>query len=68
LPVPAEAGLTLQAISWSARAEQRIAVIDGRVLHQGDSIAGYLVETIEPDTVTLSQTGRVYRLAFRPGA
>ena len=66
LPLPTSAGLGLQAISWSEQTDRRIVVINNRVLHLGQVIDGYAVETIDPDSVTLSRAGRAYVLAFRP--
>ena len=65
-PLPTEAQLHLQAVSWSQTVPKRIAVINNRVLHAGEPIAGYTVGRIDPDAVILSRAGADYRLTFRP--
>ena len=66
IPLPAEAGLSLQAVSWSENAHRRIAVINSRILHDGETIAGYTVSRIDPESVNLVRRGATYRIIFRP--
>jgi hypothetical protein len=63
-PPPAAAGLTLQAISWAARPERRIAVVSGQILHVGDDIDGFVVREIVPDAVIVCRAGPCFRLVF----
>ena len=56
--------IQLQAISWAQSAEKRIAVINNRVLHEGDSVEGYTVVKIRPDDVVLRRDGRMWRAKF----
>ena len=65
-PLPAEVGLTLQAVTWSAQAGKRLAVVGGHILRAGDEIDGYRIQEITPDAAILCRSGRCYRLAFRP--
>lgn len=65
--LPTEIGLSLQAVSWATRARDRIAVVNGQVLRQGDDIEGYTVRDIDADAVVLCRSGECYRLAFAFG-
>jgi type II secretory pathway component PulC len=68
LPIlPTEIGLSLQAVSWATRARDRIAVVNGQVLRQGDDIEGYTVRDIDSDAVVLCRSGECHRLAFAFG-
>ncbi len=55
----------LQAIAWSAKAHQRMAVINGRILREGESLDGFLVAHIHEDEVILSDGGTSWRIEFR---
>lgn len=57
--------LKVQAISWDQRHANRIAVIDNRVLREGDFVQGYRLVSIEKDSVILHYSGNDYRLGFR---
>jgi hypothetical protein len=63
--LPAQAGLDLQAISWDENPESRIAVINGRVLREGERIEGYLLSEINADDVVFEHTGQIWKLEFR---
>ncbi len=54
----------LQAIAWSAKAHQRMAVINGRILREGESIDGFLVAHIREEEVILSDGGTSWRIEF----
>ena len=56
--------LKIQAISWTKKPADRIAVIDNRVLAEGDSVQGYRLVTIEKDSVILHDSNNDYRLKF----
>jgi hypothetical protein len=59
------AGVSLQAISWSPDPGRRLAVINGRLCREGESIEGFVLVRISPDDVLLSD-GRVSaRLVFK---
>jgi hypothetical protein len=57
-------GLTLQAISWSRQASERIAVINGQIIREGNAIEGFTIVRIEPDRVFVSKGGGTLALAF----
>jgi MSHA biogenesis protein MshK len=69
-----EAGLQLQSILVSKRAGgRRIAVIDGKMVHEGQRIGSALVETIRPTEVVVRrgaarQTLKLFRPAERVAA
>ncbi len=56
--------LKIQAISWTEEPASRIAVIDNRVLTEGDSVQGYRLVIIEKDSVILHYSDNDYRLKF----
>ncbi|MDA3915826.1 MAG: general secretion pathway protein GspB [Deltaproteobacteria bacterium] len=56
--------LKIQAISWAEEPANRIAVIDNRVLTEGDSVQGYRLVGIEKDSVILHYSDNDYRLKF----
>lgn len=59
------AGVSLQAISWSPDPARRLAVINGRLCREGESVEGFVLVRINPDDVLLSG-GRVSgRLVFK---
>lgn len=57
-------GFELQAISWSERTEDRIAVINGTIVREGAILDGYRVARIEPEEVIVSKADRRWRLVF----
>lgn len=65
IPVLNDAGIKLQAITWSKDPQKRIAVIDNRILRQGDVVRGYRIETINQDDVVLNDAGEKWKLLFR---
>ena len=50
----------LNAIAWDENPEQRLAVIDDMILHEGDLIGGATVLRINPDHVVFSERGEVF--------
>jgi heme/copper-type cytochrome/quinol oxidase subunit 2 len=57
--------LRVQAISWAYDPESRIAVINNKVLGEGDSVQGYCLIRIEKDSVILHDSGKNYRLKIK---
>jgi hypothetical protein len=41
-----------------------MAVINGRIVHEGDSVDGYQVLKIRQEDVIVSENGKSWRLAF----
>ena len=56
--------LKLQALAWSDDAVRRMAVINGRIVHEGESVDGYQVVKIREEDVILNQGGKSWRLEF----
>jgi hypothetical protein len=56
--------LKIQAIAWAEEPADRIAVIDNRVLTEGDSVQGYRLVIIEKNSVILHYSDNDYRLQF----
>ena len=65
IPVLYDPEMKLQAITWSRDPQKRIVVINNRILHQGDAVSGYLIDTINQDDVLLSDAGEKWKLLFR---
>jgi hypothetical protein len=61
--VPAIAELfdcKLSAIAWDENSDQRLAVINDKILHEGDLVGGATVLRINPDHVVFSDRGAVF--------
>jgi hypothetical protein len=56
--------LTLQAISWSEKPENRIAVINASIVREGESIEGFRVIQIGQDDVVVRGSGKEWKLVF----
>jgi hypothetical protein len=57
--------LRIQAISWNEEPATRIAVIDNKVLSEGDFVQDYRLVLIEKNSVILHYSGNDYRLEFK---
>ena len=56
--------LKLQALAWSDDAARRMAVINGRIVHEGDSVDGYQVLKIREEDVIVNKSGKSWSLEF----
>jgi len=56
--------LKLQAIAWSQDPAGRLAVINNRILREGESVDGYDLTQIRKDDVVLNEGGKSWRLEF----
>jgi general secretion pathway protein B len=65
IPVLNDPEMKLQAITWSKDPQKRIAVINNRILRQGERVYGYHIDTINQDDVVLSDAGEKWKLLFR---
>lgn len=72
IPAPTEiieindnAGLKLQAISWSTNANKRIVVINGQICREGERVNGYIVEQINQADVMISNGSTSGKLSFK---
>ena len=51
---------TLSAIAWDENPDERLAVINDRILHEGDLLGGATVLRINPDHVVFDSRGEVF--------
>jgi hypothetical protein len=56
--------LKIQAIAWAPDARERMAVINNRILREGESVEGFTILMIGEDQVLLSAEGRRWRVVF----
>jgi hypothetical protein len=56
--------LDLQAIAWSKDASQRLAVINGHIVREGESVEGFLVNQIRQDTVIVNDGTSSWQIEF----
>ena len=56
--------LKLQAIAWSKSAAQRIAVINGHVVREGESVEGFSVNQIRQEDVIVNDGSESWQLEF----
>lgn len=61
-----DVSVKLQAISWSANPEKRLAVINNSIVRQGDRAGSYVVEQINKDDLLVRQEKEIWILPFRP--
>jgi hypothetical protein len=57
--------LSLQAIAWSHNPKDRIAVINGHILREGESLEGITINVIEKDAVIVTEGLNTITLEFR---
>jgi len=56
--------LKLQALAWSADAAQRMVVINGRIVREGESVDGYQITQIREEDVLVNDGRKSWRLEF----
>jgi hypothetical protein len=56
--------LKLQAIAWAHEAPQRLAVINNRIVREGDSVDGYSIVQIRSEDVIVNDGTQSWRLEF----
>ncbi len=56
--------IKLQALAWSADTSKRMAVINGRIVREGESLDGYQINQIRPEDVVVSDGRQLWRLEF----
>ena len=57
--------LKLQAIAWSKTAAQRIAVINGNIVREGESVEGFSVTQIRQDDIIVNDGTESWQVEFR---
>ncbi|MGD1967747.1 MAG: general secretion pathway protein GspB [Desulfobacterales bacterium] len=58
------AKLKLQAIAWSSVAAQRIAVINNRIVREGESVEGFSINQIRQEDVIVNDGNQSWQLEF----
>jgi hypothetical protein len=58
--------LKLQAIAWFDDVGRRMAVINNRIVREGESVDGFSITQIRPDDVVVSDGTELWRLEFGP--
>lgn len=56
--------IELQAISWSADPNKRLAIINGQICREKDRVGGYVIDAINSGDVTLTRGSVSGRLVF----
>ena len=64
-PNLADSSYTLQAIAWSKNPDERLAVINGMVLREGDGIEGITVTQIGTNEVIVQKESKLWKLVFQ---
>ena len=59
-----DSSVELQAISWSADPEKRLAIINGKICREKDHVGGYMIQAIKPDEVILTKGSVKGKLVF----
>jgi len=57
--------ITLQAIAWAEDPKNRIAVINGQILREGESVESIIIDSIKEDTVIVRKGIESMALIFR---
>ena len=64
-PLLTDGRLRVHAIAWSPRTTERMAVINSRILHEGDSVEDFVIVVIRPDDVVVREKEKgVWRVEF----
>ena len=64
LPRITDSQLLLQAIAWSNDSSQRLAVINNRIVHEGETVDGYSITEIRQEDVVVNDGTNSWRLEF----
>ena len=57
--------MKVYAIAWSPKAQDRVAVMNSRVLYEGDVVDGFIVVAIRPeDVVVREKDNGLWRVIF----
>ena len=59
-----ESKLKVMAIAWHGQAARRIAVINGHIVKEGESVDGYTITRIRKDDVIVNDGSRSWRAEF----
>jgi type II secretory pathway component PulC len=56
--------LKVMAIAWSNDPARRVAVVNGHILKEGESVDGYSITQIRKDDIIVREGGRSWRVEF----
>jgi len=57
--------LKVHAIAWSPSVEERMAVVNNRVIYEGDTVDSFIIVAIRPDDVVVREKGnRLWKVVF----
>ena len=59
-----DSNIKLQALAWSSDAARRMAVINGRIVREGESMDGYQINQIRQEDVVVSDGRQSWSLEF----
>jgi hypothetical protein len=65
IPLLDDPAIELQAISWSADPEKRMAIINGKICREKENVAGYVIDAIYAEAVVLSKGPVSGKLVFK---
>ena len=63
-PPASRPALTLEGIVWSDAPQDRMAIINGKMVHEGDVIEGVRIRSIREDDVEVSANGERWTVRF----
>ena len=64
-PALIDGRLKVHAIAWSPMVEERMAVVNNRVVYEGDSVDSFVVVAIRPDDVVVREKDKgLWKVAF----
>ncbi len=57
--------LRLQAVTWAVDPRDRFALVDNAILRKGESVKGFVVDSIHEDHIVVRKGGERWRVEFR---
>ncbi len=64
-PLLKDSSLRIQAIAWAEDPLRRIVVIDGNILHEGETVNDCFIQNIHPDAIEIRRGGKLWTIEFR---
>ena len=64
-PVLKDSPYRIQAIAWAEDPLRRIVVIDGNILHEGETVNDCFIQNIHPDAIEIRRGGKLWTIEFR---
>jgi type II secretory pathway component PulC len=57
--------LRLQAVTWAVDPQDRFALVDNTILRKGESVKGFVIDSIHEEHVVVRKGSEKWRLEFR---